>query len=125
MKMLYNVPKVEITTLAKKYPTKEEWIRDNEGSAYFCRRCGKPDDIGVDYTETNYGIADLVSADGELDNYNITDSDNFNITSYRCAGCDHEEERIENIVIEDIEEAWEAFKAYNDLTEEGEEEEEQ
>jgi len=57
---------------------------------YKCRFCGSMDNGMVEWSETQYGSASLVTLDGELDNYDSNSSDNFCIDNYRCAECDED-----------------------------------
>ncbi len=64
-----------------------------------CRGCGNEDTIKVSWHETTYGTADLRDLNGDLDNYETTDTDNFEIDSYRCIECDLEGNNLNDVVL--------------------------
>ena len=64
---------------------------------YWCKHCGELNSGVVNYSETVFGTATLVNLDSDLDDYETTDTDNFEITEVRCRNCDERRDSIDEL----------------------------
>lgn len=86
--------------------------------AYFCKKCGEPNQGSVDYSEMSFGTASIVQLEeegswAEYDNYEVYQTEDFSENTWRCDVCHSEGSNQEDIFTTDIKEVWKLLYGKN------------
>jgi len=96
---------------------KHEEPKPRKPDHLICKNCGSQDSIRAYYHETTYGMAWVVNRDGELEDYDTTESDNFQLDEYMCRECEASSHNLEELILDEGEEFCPEDDDYEDMEE--------